>query len=258
MLVSSCATLGPTIAPVNGSAPADRRSANDGRTVADAPTANPKLSSRTVSLKTDRFVLAETYPVLSPDAPAASAINARIASAIGEAERNFLDEAEKAAELELHAPWEFAVAWTLSEYSGDRFSALLEIYAYTGGAHGSTTLVPVNFDAGAGTEILLADLWKASSKGGTATENGWTDWLDWLEALSAAARPLLAAELERTAQAAPDAAWLEAGTAPEEANFRIFTLKKDAVVFRFAQYQVAPYSSGMPEITILLDSLAGK
>ena len=40
------------------------------------------------------------------------------------------------------------------------------------------------------------------------------------------------------------------GTEPAAENFSVFKLEKDAVRIIFAQYQVAPYSSGMPEITV--------
>lgn len=256
---ASCTTLAPL-------------HATDGRIITEAQTDHRLLRSRSVELHTTRYTVHETFPVLDAGIPSAPVINTRVEEAIRAAERDFLQAAAQAAQLELHAPWEFVVTWTLSEFTPQRISALLEIYAYTGGAHGSTTLVPINVAIPSGTEILLSDLWK-TSQGGVAAEptthaepkthakpnaraeSDWAGWNEWLRALSETARPLLAAELKRTSGASPDTDWLEEGTLPAAANFRIFTLKGDTLIFRFAQYQVAPYSSGMPKITIPLEAV---
>ena len=72
---------------------------------------------------------------------------------------------------------------------------------------------------------------------------------DWLSALSAEARRLLNAQRDNGTLLS-DSEWIERGTEAKEQNFSVFKLEKDAIRSIFPQYQVAPYSSGMPEIVI--------
>lgn len=125
-----------------------------------------------------------------------------------------------------------------SVYEDDMYiSFLLRVYQYeTGGAHGSTTLIPITYGKKNKKLLSLKDVVKPMRK-------------NWLSSLSAEARRLLN-EQRDNGTLLSDSEWIENGTEAKEQNFSVFKLEKDAIRIIFSQYQVAPYSSGMPEIVI--------
>ena len=125
-----------------------------------------------------------------------------------------------------------------SAYIDDMYiSFLLTVYQYeTGGPHGSTTLIPITYSKKNKKMLSLKEAIKPVRK-------------DWLSALSAEARRLLNAQRDNGTLLS-DSEWIERGTEAKEQNFSVFKLEKDAIRIIFPQYQVAPYSSGMPEIVI--------
>lgn len=103
------------------------------------------------------------------------------------------------------------------------YSALLETYAYTGGAHGIHDLRGLNVDLRTGRAIALADFF--------GNDTSWTD------TLAARATGILERSL------GPDV--LFEGRVPAElATFRVFTLTADSLVITFPPYAVAPYAAG--------------
>jgi hypothetical protein len=103
------------------------------------------------------------------------------------------------------------------------YSALLETYAYTGGAHGIHDLRGLNVDLRTGRPIVLADFF--------GDDTTWTDTL--------AARAT--GKLERSL--GPDVLF-EGRVPPDERTFRVFTLTTDSLVITFPPYAVAPYAAG--------------
>ncbi|AGT43017.1 DUF3298 and DUF4163 domain-containing protein [Treponema pedis] len=109
---------------------------------------------------------------------------------------------------------------------------------YTGGAHGNTELVSINYDVKTKKIMSLQEALKPSSA-------------DWLNKLSEEAGKLLLKKV-KSGTLISDEEWIKKGTAPAAENFKVFKIERDNVKIIFPQYQVAPYSSGMPEITIPL------
>ena len=124
-------------------------------------------------------------------------------------------------------------------YEDDKnISFLLSVYSYTGGTHGETTLIPVNYSKKTKALLSLKDVIGSVSE-------------DTLANLSKEARRLLQ---EKQAQGTlhSDAEWIQKGTEPKEENFAVFCLEQDRIRIVFQQYQVAAYSEGMPEIVVPL------
>ena len=115
-------------------------------------------------------------------------------------------------------------------------SFLLNIYQFTGGAHGSTTLIPITYSKQTKKSLSLEEAVQPAKK-------------DWLNALSIEARKQLKAQVQKQTFAS-DEDWINQGTEPVKENFAVFTLEKNSVRIIFSQYQVGPYSSGMPEIVV--------
>ena len=115
-------------------------------------------------------------------------------------------------------------------------SFLLKVYQFTGGAHGSTTHIPVTYSKQTKKLLSLEEVLRPARK-------------DWLAVLAEEARKQLKAQVQKQKLASTED-WIMQGTEPAAENFSVFKLEKDAVRIIFAQYQVEPYSSGMPEITV--------
>ena len=118
----------------------------------------------------------------------------------------------------------------------NHISFLLNVYQFTGGAHGSTTLIPITYSKQTKKLLSLEEALQPARK-------------DWLSVLSAEARKQLNAQVQKQKFASSED-WISKGTEPVKENFAIFKLEKNSVRIIFSQYQVGPYSSGMPEIVV--------
>lgn len=115
-------------------------------------------------------------------------------------------------------------------------SFILSIYQFTGGAHGSTALIPVTYSKRTKKLLSLEEAIQPARK-------------DWLKVLSDEVRRQLTAELKKKLFASNEE-WIKNGTEPIEENFKVFALEKDAIRIVFNQYQVGPYSSGIKEVVM--------
>ncbi|UTC62766.1 DUF3298 and DUF4163 domain-containing protein [Treponema sp. OMZ 787] len=118
-------------------------------------------------------------------------------------------------------------------------SFVLSIYEYAGGAHGLTSLVPVNYDIKTKKLVSLADVLRPASK-------------NWLTKLSNEARKQLTNKVKK-GELSSDEGMIKEGTEPKLENFDVFQIENGKIKIIFEQYQVAPYSEGLPEITIPID-----
>ena len=118
----------------------------------------------------------------------------------------------------------------------NHISFLLTVYQFTGGAHGSTTLIPITYSKQTKKLLSLEEVVQPARK-------------DWLATLSTEARKQLNAQVKKQ-KFSSDEDWINKGTEPAKENFAIFKLEKNSVRIIFSQYQVGPYASGMPEIVV--------
>ena len=118
----------------------------------------------------------------------------------------------------------------------NHISFLLTVYQFTGGAHGSTTLIPITYSKQTKKLLSLEEAVQPARK-------------DWLATLSTEARKQLNAQVQKQ-KFSSDEDWINKGTEPTKENFAIFKLEKNSVRIIFSQYQVGPYASGMPEIVV--------
>ena len=133
--------------------------------------------------------------------------------------------------------FEFAIDSSSVYEDAHHISFLLSVYQFTGGAHGSTTLIPITYSKQTKKLLSLEGAVQPTRK-------------DWLSALSAEARKQLNAQVKKQTFVS-DEDWINRGTEPIKENFSVFKLEKNSVRIIFSQYQVGPYSSGMPEIVVL-------
>lgn len=104
------------------------------------------------------------------------------------------------------------------------YSALVEVYADTGGAHGVTVLVPINADTQAGRLLALRDLFGPD--------------VDVPAVLSVQAEAALRADAAVAANLFPD-------LAPDAfRRYAAFTLGQDSLALYYEPYALGPYAAG--------------
>ncbi|MGP1455795.1 MAG: PdaC/SigV domain-containing protein [Treponema sp.] len=176
------------------------------------------------------------YPFFSAE----PALNMHLAKLTGDVLKQFNENfyAGIAAETTMPFTHECTISARNVYENDNTISLLLSVYSYTGGAHGETTLIPVNYSKNTKALLSLKDVIGSVSE-------------DTLMNLSQEARRLLQ---EQQAQGVfhASAEWIHDGTEPKEENFAVFCLEQDRIRIVFRQYQVAAYSEGMPEIVVPL------
>jgi hypothetical protein len=140
----------------------------------------------------------------------------------------FLDETTLASAT---LPWQSTLGYRIVCATNEFVSVLFELYEYTGGAHGNTTLITFNFFAPLG-ELLSLDQCLVS-------EDAFTE-------LSRKVRERLISRLQEMG----NEAWIDHGAEPTWENYQAFSLTPDRLILYFQPYQVAPYAAGAQRVEI--------
>ncbi len=155
---------------------------------------------------------------------------------------------EKPATKEDKLPLQIDV--TIIQSNDNYISYLVTQSGYEGGAHGYVLTTSGAYDVKNKKEIILEDLFSNNS--------------DYLNKISLSARAELIKEYATLSDEDRVGSTKEAikeyvqniqdmindGTVPDIKNFETFTFTSDIVTIYFQQYQVGPYSRGMPTISI--------
>ena len=124
---------------------------------------------------------------------------------------------------------------TSGKYIGFMFTNSLY---FTGAAHGMMKISAVNYDTEEKKEVSLSDVFSPLSK-------------NYLEIFSEFTSQELSSRVEREELISSDD-FISEGTDMKAENFSCFNLKGSEVIVVFNQYQVAPYASGISEVSIPL------
>lgn len=125
-------------------------------------------------------------------------------------------------------PYAIDVGFEAVYLSPEIVSIRLQMYTYTGGAHGNGLVYGFNFDPSTGAELSVDD---------ALALVGLT-----LDEVADRVRTELAARL--------DNAFFADGALPVEENYETFLVDGSQVTFVFQQYQVAPYAAGHQEVSL--------
>lgn len=176
------------------------------------------VSTSTIALETDTYKIDIAYPKFG-NSVADTQTQVIAENAVNEFKEYPPNPTPTAAKNEMIGLYRDAYA------GDDLYSARMDIYQYTGGAHGGTTAYGLNYHV-----------------------DGSAYTLD--EALA-----LIGQSIEQVAERASaelteqfDIVQFPEGATPTPQNYGTFVIGKDAVTFVFQQYQVQAYAAGMPEI----------
>jgi hypothetical protein len=145
----------------------------------------------------------------------------------------------------------FIADFTIVQSNSTYISFIENCGGFSGGAHGYEVKASFNYDVVNKKVIALKDLFPSDPQ-----------YL--LNSLSTTSRLYLKSQFATVSEedkknSDPQAlkeyvdniiSTIESGTDPTEENFSVFTFTPDKIKIYFAQYQVGPYSIGMPEVEV--------
>jgi len=140
-------------------------------------------------------------------------------------------------------PFDFIATWTPTQLNNKYLSFVINIYYFTGGAHGVNEIYAFNYDLNMKKEISMLDFLNSSQ-----------DSLNKVAELSA---QNITSQLQSNGMQANDIIkqMIQQGTMPTNENFQNFNFTYNSLIIYFQQYQVAPGSVGSITITLYKDIL---
>lgn len=215
--------------------------------VSACSSAHPSLSWResTLSESTKTYRISGAYPVVVglPEADQSN-VNAAIKQLTEETLSDFRRTAAAIPQAKLNGKVStLKVAYERATLTSDLVSFALNIESSIAGAANPNSYVrSFNYDLNKHQILTIDDILR-DAKGD-------------IQSLSEKARMTLteAAKVRGTYNENA-AALMEAGTAPEAANFNTFLMESGSIILLFSPYQVAPGSEGTQRISIPMESL---
>lgn len=125
-------------------------------------------------------------------------------------------------------PYEFVSSYSIQFNGNGILSITVENYRYSGGAHGLTDIIPYNFDLKTGQELALADLFPSG--------------FDYPSIIDKQVRQEIATRPEEFFEGSEGFQGI--------GDQRPYYIEPGNIVVYFGQYEIAPYSSGIPEFAI--------
>lgn len=135
----------------------------------------------------------------------------------------------------VYHPYEIAVDYEVRFNDNGILSITVEYYQYSGGAHGGTVIMPYNFDIQTGKELSLADLFPAG--------------FDY--------QSIINREVSKEISTHPQDFFEGDEGFNGIGDQRPYYITAGNLVVHFSQYEIAPYSTGIPEF-IIPSELFGK
>lgn len=135
-------------------------------------------------------------------------------------------------------PFDFQAFWTPTQLNNKYISFVINLYYFSGGAHGNEEIFTFNYDLNGKKEITINDFL------GNSPDN--------LKKVSELAAQSVESELASKVGELDDSLknWIKEGTAPNEENFNNFNFNGNALIIYFQKYQVAPGAVGTMTVSL--------
>lgn len=140
----------------------------------------------------------------------------------------------KEGDFPFDRPYHLQATYKVTYQQKDLLSVVISLYEYTGGAHGIPVQYAFTFNLTTGDPLTLKDLFQAEAP--------------YIEAIDH--------YIEKTIEAAPEDDYFEGEFGFQGIHSEHpFYLTQGAVVIFFTPYEIAPYSTGIPEFHIPIEGL---
>lgn len=193
------------------------------------------LENKQIIDNTNPFIIEISYPYIEGDDNFNNKTQEIINKEIEEFKSISLenDQAVKETDPEGYAEYQrkynLNINYDQGYFNENIVSVVFNINNFTGGAHGASYFIPLNYNLNKNQEIKISDLFV-----------GEENYLDRVSNYCIADLTKQITELTGST----DGLWIETGASSDKENFSTFLLKKDEIIFYFPQYQVAPYALG--------------
>ncbi|OQA21424.1 MAG: Peptidoglycan-N-acetylmuramic acid deacetylase PdaC [Actinobacteria bacterium ADurb.Bin346] len=194
------------------------------------------------------YTITASYPelLISGQAGMLASINKEISDVVNEQVGTFKKDMESIDTAAEDTPedWPVFVNTFRGDYSillshGNRFLSIPFIFYYfTGGAHGNSFNVMLNYDLKNYSKIELKNIFKPG--------------FDYVSFISDYCIEDVKSQ-NRQMGFEPDEKWIKEGASANEENFRNFVLNDDELIIIFDPYEVAPYAAGSVFVKIPFD-----
>lgn len=144
----------------------------------------------------------------------------------------FKNDVQKQANEGNRFPYEAVATYFVSYNKNSVLSVTIELYSYTGGAHGITVRKSYNIDLKNGRNLQLNDLFKK--------DYNYQD--------------IINKEIKKQIDAAPEGYYFKDEFKTIKAD-QPYYLKDKGIVIYFGLYEIAPYATGFPEFLIPYEML---
>lgn len=194
------------------------------------------VTEKKINKKGNRFVIEYSYPVISAEgryAENAAKLNSIIEKDINKALAADLESAKAAAGdeslLVYNMEYEFKIGYEMKYNKDGVISILMTYYSYTGGAHGMGAMSAYNYNIVQGKELKLQDVFNKDIN----------------------PNDIIKDEVIKQMQANKGNYFDDSPAVIRNYKepFNFYVTEKGVVVF-FSEYEIAPYSSGIPEFLI--------
>lgn len=205
------------------------------------PTAKIRINSKEIKLASDKIDVNIKMPVISglSDRGLQIELNHEILSYLSEMKETMVLEAATFSNTAKKdnipfRPFQLVSTFKVTRADDRILSFYIDTYAFTGGAHGMTYRRPYNISLKDGKMITLKDVFKGTP--------------NYIEKVNA--------RIDEQISKNPDVFFTD-----EKMRFKTilddqpFYILPGAIVIYFNLYEIAPYSSGLPEFTIEVPSL---
>jgi hypothetical protein len=200
-----------------------------------------RMSIVSVSQSDGFYNIQAEYPQFDGADPAfnqkiASLVNGEIDDFKKEAKDNFdarnaTIPAGEAVLQKPEQPFDFIATWTPAQFNSRYLSFMIDVYYFSGGAHGADQISAFNYDLANKKEITIGDFLGSA---------------DGLDKLAKMAKDQVTSQLQSNGSQMEDflAQMIQDGTKPVLENYRNFTFGYGKLTVYFEQYQAAPGSAG--------------
>lgn len=211
-----------------------------------------RMSIVSISQSDGFYNIQAEYPQFEGADPA---FNQKISSLINGEIENFKKEAKDnfdsrnatmpAGEPVLQSPeqpFDFIATWTPAQFNSRYLSFMIDVYYFSGGAHGADQISAFNYDLKNKKEITISDFLGSA---------------DGLDKLAKMAKDQVTSQLQSNGSQMEDflAQMIQDGTKAVLENYRNFTFGYGKLTVYFEQYQAAPGSAGTITVSFYRDDL---
>lgn len=187
-----------------------------------------------VESESDSNIAYAAFPAFEEQQPALKVLNQQLADSAFALSSHFLQQISEQEKLDNYSPahpMERSITYDIAYYDPPLISMTMNLWEYTGGAHGNYSFAPAT--------IVL--------------ENGEPQWLQLKDIFTAGSDyQSLIDRLGMAQLRQQQGTWAYEGmnTAPDLAEMATFTLLRKGLQLTFAPYQVGPYAAGAFKVLI--------